>query len=462
MSAAKRFFRRYILSTAGILVAFFVVNLLLFAALFFLETLGGVKTANFPISTFSAHVTAQNGRWQADQQALTLLRQENAWAMLLDDAGTVRWSVDLPETLPRQYTAADVATFSRWYLQDYPTTVWVRDDGLMVVGFPKGSQFKFNFSTKIDYISLMLAGIAAAFLVNVLLMLVLFLRNTRRVERAMGPLLEGIEALSQGKPCHLEEHGELAELNAGVNKAVTYLRQKDNTRAEWIRGISHDIRTPLSMILGYASELEEQADLPEQTRLQAGIIRRQGEKLKDLVADLNLTTKLAYALQPLQKTAIDPAELGRQVVSETLNGGLSDRYPITLQENTPPGSILIGDPQLLGRMLHNLIRNSVVHNPSGCHIMVAVEAGPDEWLFTVSDTGQGLSPASLAAFCRGEDLSSTQSDGEHGLGLKLVRQIAAAHGGWVDAADNTPSGLRVIAHLPRRPAGPGKSAHTVS
>lgn len=462
MSAAKRFFRRYILSTAGILVAFFVVNLLLIGSFFFLETLGGAKTANFPISTFTAHVTAQKGRWQADQQALTLLRQENAWAMLLDDVGRVRWSVDLPETLPRQYTAADVAAFSRWYLQDYPTTVWVRDDGLLVVGFPKGSQHKLNFSTKIDAIYLMLAGIAAAFLVNVLLMLVLFLRNTRRVERAMGPLLEGIEALSQGKPCHLEEHGELAELNAGVNQAVAYLRQKDNTRAEWIRGISHDIRTPLSMILGYASELEEQEELPEQARLQAGIIRQQGEKLKDLVADLNLTTKLAYALQPLRQTAIDPAELGRRVVSEVLNGGLPDRYPITLQETTPPGSILIGDPQLLGRMLHNLIRNSVVHNPSGCHITVAVEANPDEWLFTVSDTGQGLSPASLAAFCRGEDLSSTQSGGEHGLGLKLVRQIAAAHGGWVDAADNTPSGLRVIVHLPRRPAGPGKNTHTVS
>ena len=131
---------------------------------------------------------------------------------------------------------------------------------------------------------------------NLLLMVFLMLRNTRRVEKAMSPILRGIQDLSRGSYQPLDERGELAEINAGLNRAGDYLMQKDNTRAEWIRGVSHDIRTPLSMVLGYASELEDDDTLPTEARHQAGMIRQQGERLKSLVEDLNLTTKLEYAL----------------------------------------------------------------------------------------------------------------------------------------------------------------------
>ena len=133
---------------------------------------------------------------------------------------------------------------------------------------------------------------------NVLLIVALFLHSTRRVEKAMGPILNGINSMVGGKPVHLREDGELAEISAGLNRAAAYIVQKDNTRADWIRGVSHDIRTPLSVILGYASELEENPALPEAARAQAAVIRRQSEKLTGLVADLNLTTKLEYALRP--------------------------------------------------------------------------------------------------------------------------------------------------------------------
>ena len=76
--------------------------------------------------------------------------------------------------------------------------------------------------------------------------------------------------MAGGKPCHLEEKGELAEINASLNQASAFLQKKDGTRAQWIRGVSHDIRTPLSMILGYASELEEMPDLSVEARNQAG------------------------------------------------------------------------------------------------------------------------------------------------------------------------------------------------
>ncbi len=236
----------------------------------------------------------------------------------------------------------------------------------------------------------------------------------------------------------------MAEINAGLNRAGEYLMQKDNTRAEWIRGVSHDIRTPLSMVLGYASELEDNDALPAEARQQAGIIRRQGERLRSLVDDLNLTTKLEYALQPVRRETVDLVEIGRQAVSEVLNGGLPERYELVFSVEHPGCTARMeGDAALLRRMLDNLIRNSIVHNPQGCHISVTVGAEDGQCTCTVTDDGKGLDAVRLDALNRGADVSSTQG-GEHGLGLKLVKQIIKAHSGTVGFRQAAPQGLEVF------------------
>ena len=248
----------------------------------------------------------------------------------------------------------------------------------------------------------------------------------------------------------MDERGELAEINAGLNRAGDYLMQKDNTRAEWIRGVSHDIRTPLSMVLGYASELEDDDTLPTEARHQAGMIRQQGERLKSLVEDLNLTTKLEYALQPIRRETVDLAEIGRQAVSEVLNSGLPEQFEIAFSEEHPGSAARMeGDTALLRRMLDNLIRNSIVHNPQGCHISVTVGAEDGRCTCTVADDGVGMDDVRLEALNQETDVSSTQS-GEHGLGLKLVRQIVKAHGGTVQFQQAVPHGLEICISIPTR------------
>lgn len=455
MNAVQRFFRRYIFSMVGIVIIFLAVNIALFFVILITGSMSGAVTS-FTVRDFSDHVALRDGKYVADDTALFMLQEQSAWAMMLNKDGDVVWQQELPEKLPRSYTSAEIASFSRWYLEDYPVKIWTREDGnLMVVGYQPGTLIKYYFSLEWPYMGIWLGGIAVVFIINLLLIAFLILRNTRKVEKAMTPILQGIQDLSHGSLQRLDEHGELAEISIGLNRAADYMRKKDNTRAEWIRGVSHDIRTPLSMVLGYASELEDNRDLTSDARKQAGIIRRESEKMKRLIDNLNLTTKLEYAFQPFHFKDVDWAETSRQAVSEVLNSGLDSRYEIVFTETQPGHSIhLLGDDGLLRRMLDNLLRNSITHNPHGCRIMVSVGEENGRCICTVSDDGMGIAPERLKALNRGDGIASTQGSdekAEHGLGLKLVVQIVKAHRGTVSFSDNTPQGLEVRISLPTRP-----------
>ena len=135
--------------------------------------------------------------------------------------------------------------------------------------------------------------------------------------------------------------------------------------------------------------------------------------------------------------------------------GLESRYEIVFNELQPGRSIhLLGDDGLLRRMLDNLLRNSITHNPQGCRIELSVGEKNGCCLCTVSDDGVGIAPEFLNALKRGDDIASTQdSDGksEHGLGLKLVEQIVKAHRGIISFSGNTPRGLEVKISLPIQP-----------
>ena len=96
MNPVQRFFRRYIFSTIGILALFFVVNIALVLSVMVAGYMSGTDNG-LSVRSVSSHVTEQGGVWTADDTALALLREHDAWAMLLDESGTVVWEQDLPE-----------------------------------------------------------------------------------------------------------------------------------------------------------------------------------------------------------------------------------------------------------------------------------------------------------------------------------------------------------------------------
>ncbi len=452
MKPAERFFRKYFLSMAGIIALFLLLNVvLLFSVLIW-----AWQTSEAPEISIKeicdSIIIDEEGHFATAEDLSKLLKENHAWVMLLDDAGTVIFESGLPEELPRQYTAADVAKFSRWYLGDYPVYVQEHPQGLLVVGGEKGSQAKYYFSVSESYARKLLAGLAAVFLANIIVVVLLIWKNTRHVEKAVTPILRGIETVSSGQPVRLPEKGELAEINRQLNKAGAFIAKKDRARADWISGVSHDVRTPLSVILGFAGQLEDDQALPISAREQASYIRRQGEKLRSLISDLNLTSRLEYSMQPLRMEKVYFVELARQVVCEFLDGGLEARYQIVFDSSQESETAsIMGDEALLKRALYNLIQNSVIHNPKGCVMSVSVVWNGNNTVITVSDNGIGVSAEKLDKLrATTNHLESTDERLKlrHGLGVLLVRQIVEAHHGTMEILSEPQNGYQTVLVFP--------------
>ena len=452
MNRVKAFFRRYFLFSTGIIVLFILINAILIWI--FLITIAGDSPSPWISTEETANMLYVDENWgvSADNKITKIFSDADAWGMVLDDDGKVIWEESMPDELPSRYTASDVAIFTRWYLKDYPVFVHAMPKGLLVIGYPKGSIDKLNYIIPSDTGSPVVTWGILIILLNALFVMTIFWKNTRKVEKAITPALDGIISMSQGKATELPEKGELAEINTELNRTSAYIVKKDAARSDWIGGISHDIRTPLSIMLGYAGEIEDTDYLPEDTRQKAGIIRKQGVKLRQLIADLNLTSKLEYSMQPLRVETVYPAELARQAVSEFLNNGLDEHYSINLETAYELEKLTLqGDESLISRMLTNLIQNSISHNPNGCQITVSVGLESSLCIFTVTDDGKGLSEKKIVRFNKGlfpNSETEAQEESVHGLGLRLVWQIATAHKGNVQLQHNVPNGLTVTVSLP--------------
>lgn len=457
MDGAVRILRRFVGSTIIISVFLLILNLIILGAWVF----KGMNEGPSPASVaqgITKDLQLNNGKYSLDTGAEKLLQQNDAWAMLLDSTGNVKWNYAMPDELPLSYSLTDVAKFSRNYLMDYPVFVWEHHSGLIVVGFPKDSVGKYQFSFPIGWIADIPFRSGALVIVNIALALLLSLLIGSRLIKSITPLINGIHALAHEQSAYVEPKGVLSSLANSINDTSSLLQAKnealkarDEARSNWISGISHDIRTPLSMVLGYASDLEENEAVPIEQQQKAGIIRQQGEKLRSLVSDLNLVSMLEYEMQPLNMKLIRLSTLARQIASEFLNNGMDEKFALELK--VPDEHLKVnGDEKLLLRAITNLVQNSIAHNPEGCQILLQTAASPDikTCRFIVSDNGKGIHHNDLPDLL--ELPYSTKRKhpvhNGHGLGLPMVARIAKAHHGQLILTSDTGKGMRAEIELP--------------
>ena len=377
------------------------------------------------------------------------LNSNHIWAMLLDVNGVCDWSVSLPEEIPTQYTIQDVAVFSKGYLQDYPVFVRNTDNGLLVLGYPKDSFMKLTGNyfpiRAIRIFPLFITGILA---IEIVLLFLVYYFSKRKIVKNTEPIMASIKTLSTGKPVDLSIRGELSEIADSVNQASQMLSRQNQARANWISGVSHDIRTPLSMIMGYAQRIAGDHGASGNIQKEAEIIRAQSAKIKDLVQDLNLVSQLEYEMQPLHKEPVRLSKLLRSYAADLLNAGIGEKHSIEVEISPEAETAVIAcDARLISRAIGNLVQNSINHNPQGCDIFLSLDCSSEDSSITVADNGVGMSAEKLRELEeKPHYMESTDErlDLRHGLGLLLVKQIVEAHGGVMKIESVPQSGYKTI------------------
>ena len=433
---------------------FIFVNIALFIALTVISGSQGSHSPTQLLEAITEDLQQSASSYVLSDNTIAKMEQENVWCMMIsNESGNVLWNYKLPSELPQHYTLGDVAEMTRWYLQEYPVFVSNQSDELLVIGYPKDSFWKISAYKTFASIKIDILGLVSLFLLNIVIVLILFVHNSRKVEKSIKPILTGIEEISAGKNTQLVEHGELAEINTKLNKVAITLQQRDMARANWISGISHDIRTPLSMVLGYSSSLETDNTLNAEQQEKVAAIRQQAAKIKYLIEDLNLTSKLEYDMQPLRISNIYPVELARQVICEFLDSNLDKKYVFEFESEPQCETEFIrGDEVLIKRAITNLIQNSINHNANGCKITISVTCSEKEIAIVVSDNGVGVSAEKLKALnSKTHYLESTDKalHLRHGLGVLLVLQIVEAHNGIMQILSEEQKGYETTLIFPK-------------
>lgn len=461
MKSVPKLIRRFV----GIMMLSFILLFILniaFYALVFVRNTSTVSAWDMANKAAAALRSTNKGYSMADDITAEL-KEQSVWAILIDDdTRQVTWQTnDVPDNIPTQYSLSDIAELTRGYVDGYPTFTGEAPDGLLVLGYPKDSFWKHTrASWDYEFIANFPRNAMIVLSVNTAVIFLIYAVANSRLLRSIKPITNGIQDLSSGTPVHMKEKGILSELAANINKAsailqkqARQLRKKETARANWIAGVSHDIRTPLSMVMGYAGQLESSGKLSEAERKKAAVIVKQSKRIKDLINDLNLASKLEYDIQPLTKRQENAVAIVRQVVVDFMNLDIDDRFPIEWKtaENLSACSIY-ADRDLLKRAVANLIQNSMNHNENGCVIYVSVSDADSDCIICVEDSGAGASDEQLEKLNNTPHymVCDTATAGQrHGLGLLIVKQIVAGHNGKTIMGHSEYGGFQVVLKIPK-------------
>lgn len=242
----------------------------------------------------------------------------------------------------------------------------------------------------------------------------------------------------------------LEQLTATLKLHENQQKTLERTREDWISGLSHDLKTPLSSISGYAQMLEshDYEWSAQETREFASIMNEKSSYMMELLEELTLTFRLKNQALPLTKEQLDVNEFIRRIVIGFINDPTNQEQRFTFV--AAPKSIRANiDPKWFQRIIDNLIANAVKYNPKGTEIKITVST-IEQHLFVVliEDDGKGMETEILDKlfdrYYRGTNMHETSTG--TGLGLAITKQLVQLHDGsiHIDSVPGKGTAVRVI------------------
>ena len=293
-------------------------------------------------------------------------------------------------------------------------------------------------------------------LIGAVIALVLGIFLSRTLTRPIRELTEATHAVSEGnlsQQVPVRSSDELGELAQAFNKMSSELSRSINARKQMTADIAHELRTPLSLILGHAEAVHDGVLPP--TRENFEIIREEATRLEHLVNDLRILSLADAGELSIHPQTVEPQRLLQDLATTYQYQAQRKNIHLDVDITSPLSGIEV-DSGRMTQVLTNILDNALRHTPEGGTIVLSAREVNGQMELAIQDSGPGLKQEDLERifdrFYR-TDASRQREDafsGGSGLGLAIAKSIVQAHGGQMSAVSEAGKGLKVVISLPKK------------
>ncbi|MCD7826310.1 MAG: HAMP domain-containing histidine kinase [Clostridiaceae bacterium] len=400
------------------------------------------KSPQYLVNTFEQYVNFENDI-VIDKDGKEILRKNGLWAQVVDGYGKVQYAYNSPAEAKEEYNIFEVGNYVLNSNVLGENTIFVREFSEhtgygIIIGCDSSKVSKVTFkltggvwktageSALILCVIFILAGIGAGFLFS------------QSIAMPVDEIIADINNLEMGNEIEEKQSSKifqpvfesLGRLKLRLNSVERERKRIENQRKEWIINISHDMKTPLSSIRGYA-ELMENNDYSvsiDEMHQYAQVIMRNADVIKDLTDELKFSKLLENGEIQLQKEEVNICGLLKQCCEEIPAAYDAGSIQYEFEEEQIYVSL---DKELMRRCFVNIICNAIVHN--SCHVDVVIRCKKRDRVFIeIKDNGCGMNETEreniFNRYYRGKTSAGTEGSG---LGLAIAKEIIEVHGGAI-------------------------------
>lgn len=407
------------------------------------------KLPQYRILAADSYITISDEEVNVSQEFLESLSKYDLWMQVLDEDGNAIYQENVPLGVPQKYTAIQLVDACLKSDKIPGMTVYASDietapGYCVLIGCDSHVVNKLSYSfvgNGRDEISKVLIIFVLVLISVVILYSFLFMK---RITEPIGNIMGAIGKIDDEQFDMPVYHGQIfSEVFCELGKLREKLKQTKCQRMEWTANISHDIKTPLSTIKGYAEVLaDDEYDFTgEEVKQYMSETLKAEESIEELVEELNLSSKLSEGKYLLKKEKVDLTELINECIAKVDSNMMGDS---TILLNSDEDVILEGDRKLLKRCFLNIMYNAFVHNKAGITLNIRIQKS-GHIVLTFTDDGIGMSQEEASRiferYYRGTNSQKTKGSG---LGLAIAREVVVVHGGSISVETELNKGTSFI------------------
>ena len=289
--------------------------------------------------------------------------------------------------------------------------------------------------------------------VILLFCIVIIITITRSITESVTVLEEAAKRVTRGeleKPIEVRGSNEVISLTKSLNELRLAVKENRDQQARFIMGISHDLKTPLALILGYVEALYDEIPAsPEERRQYAEIILKKADDLEGLITDLIDFIKVDTGEWRVTWQAVNLRSFIEDIAKRGFEATTILKHNFKSEINLPKDAVVRIDEKLMNRCFENLFSNAIRYSKEGSTVVFRAFQGAGCYKIQIEDNGIGIDKEELKnifeLFYRG---TGSRREVGHGLGLAIVKSILQSHNWEIKAESQTGKGTVFTITIP--------------